>query len=280
MAESYELFRLSLIESDQSELFSTRETREEYIRRIFGREWKFTHYKIRFHYLPASSVGQMTLGRYMLGHIGREIATIENLPPDEGFAEQIHEGWRACVVAIDPTDAGDGQKLALELNLQIATPLPLMRSLVKLINAENGERPYRIEIQPIFDAASFWSFAAINRGDIVRLSFDFVVPNGLWSAKTSLRDELKAAHDTMKAQEVSTTLKSHAGLNTDADPVKEAVEYAEKGSGSIKAKTRTGKVFSSTNKRKRTTIIFDAVGKTRSKLARAAMSLAKILDNE
>jgi hypothetical protein len=279
MAETYELFRLSLIKSPQTNLFNREVTREDHIKDIFSREWKFLHYKTPFHYAPAAR-SDLAGTESLLGYMGKSVLTSENLPPEEGLMESLHEGWRACVIAVDPSDEGDGQKLAIELDLAVGTPRSILKSFFRTVNASYGESPYRVEPQPIFDAASFWSFADQYRGDIVRLTFDFVVPNGLWSARTNLHSELKEAHETMKAQEVSTTLKSHAGLNTDAAPVKEAVEYAERGSGTIKAKTRSGKRFTSETKAKRVTLTQDISSKVRSRLARAARNIAKLLDNE
>lgn len=279
MSQIYELFRISLIEQKQTSFLDDySQTREDFLKSIFSREWRFEHYKIPYYYKPAKA--KDLSGPYILGRLGRVSQAVENAPPEEDFAEYTRERWLTSITVVDPSAEKDGQKFAIQRNPQVGNPYSLLRKFAKHLNETGGYYRYNIEIAPIFDADTFWQFAAENRGDIVSLTFDFVVPNGLWSAKSSLKEELAQARESMKAQEVSTTIKSQAGLETNSDQIKESVQYAETGSGKIKARTRHGKTFNSTTRAKSTTVIDEAAERGFSALGRAAAHMAKILGHE
>ena len=276
MADAYQLFRLSLIEQRQPSFFSTSGlTRSEFLQAIFGTEILFKHYGSEFHYKPADDKGT-----YIVGRIGRKIQAVENLPPEQGFDEQLHDGWLASVVLVQPEDRGDGQKLSMQIKRQIGTVFPILKSLVAHIINLNISEILFLEIQPIFDAATFWKFADDHKGDVTSITFDFVMPNGLWSTASTLREELKQANKTTNAQELTTTLKSQAGLITDSPAVVEAVEYAQTGSGAISAKSREGHRYSSKSKIKKISLLEDIGKVVKSHLARATANAARILDDE
>lgn len=278
MSQIYDLFRISLIEQKQIGLFEEPDlTREEFLRRIFEREWKFEHYKIPFHYIPAS---EKKGGQYILARIGREIQAVENAPPDQRFKEQLHEKWITDIVVIDPSSHKDGQKLAIERDRQVGTSYSFIKKFADHVNEALDYPRYKMEISPIFDAETFWNFAEENKGDIVSVTFEFIVPNGLWSTSSNLRDELAQARETMRAQQVATTIKSQAGIETDSEQIQEAVQYAESGSGKVKAKTRSGKRFDSTHRGKSTTIIEEVAERGLYALGRAAARMAQILGHE
>ena len=252
-------------------------TREEYLRAVFGERWTFEHYGTTIHYVPSD----VKLGsEYILGRIGRAVKSVENAPPEAGFQETMREGWKAAVVAVDPRDMVDGQKIAIQLERQLGKPLSLIRSFLNHVNGTWTTTAYTIEVQPIFNAETFWQFAEENKGEVVSITFDFVVPNGLWTASTSLRDELRAARETINAQEVSTTIKSPTGLDTDSKQIREAVAYTETGSGAVRAKTRHGKTYSSATRAKQTRVPINVQEDKRDRLERAEANLAKILGHE
>jgi hypothetical protein len=151
-------------------------------------------------------------------------------------------------LVLDPRDHPDGQKLALQN--RVGKPLSLVKALVQRINDTHPGSRYHIEVEPIFDAQSFWRWAAENQGEITSLTFEFVTPNGLWSADTDLKEELAVFHKSIGADVVATTFKSDDGIKIDSKKVQEGVEYAEKGSGRIKARARNNKRFDSITKRK------------------------------
>ena len=279
MSQIFDLFRISLIERKQVGLFEDGGiSRENYIRLAFGRDWQFYHYKIPFHYKPAKLIAREN--PYMLARIGREVQIVENAPPEKDFEEQYHDGWITSIIVIDPSPTKDGQKLAMQRNQQVGTSYSILRKFVDHINETLELTRYLIEITPIFDAETFWQFAEENKGDVVSITFDFVVPNGVWSTQSTLRDELAQAREMMRAQEVSTTVKSQAGLETDSEQIRECVSYAETGSGKIKAKTRSGRRFDSTRRGKSTTVIEDIAERGLSALGRVAARMAEILGHE
>src|SRR5579884_981174 len=108
MADQFILFRLSLLPRPQVDFLSDyNASREEYLRKVFATEYKFEYWKVTYHYVPAKHDGREAL----LGRLGRHITVEENLPPDKGLVDSVHEGWKAAVLVIDPRHHKDGQKL-------------------------------------------------------------------------------------------------------------------------------------------------------------------------
>lgn len=273
MADRFEQFRLSLLLRAQRDMFAPEPTREEYLRQVFGEEQAFTHYGTEFRYVAEPGPGPAILGR-----VGRRVEIEENLPPAEGLQETTHRTWKAAVLVLDPTDHEDGQKAALERDRLVGGPLPLITALVAHINEANPLAPYLIEVQPIFDASDFWRWVEAHP-KVTRLTFDLVAPNGLFSARGSVRDELRGARAATGAEQVEVTLKSDEGIETNAEPIHEAVEYAVKGGGKIRAKSADGAYFSSTTKPATATLPEDADARE-PLIVRAAKRVAEILGRE
>ena len=271
MGVKFDLFRMTLLDRVDPELFAPVEAREEYLRRVFSTSLDFTHHGKPFWYRPAHIVADEAV----FGRLGRRVVLDENLPPEEGLGETTHESWRACVIAVDPRNHPDGQKLAIERDRTVGGPVALANALAKAINVMHANANFSIEISPIFDARTFWEFAKNHHGDIISLTFDLVVPNGLWTADKNIRDEMAEVRDELNGQEVVTTIKAPYGINTDSPRVADAVAYAESGSGSIAAKTRNGESYYSKNVPKSVTI--DDVEKDRTRLIeRVATKLLQV----
>jgi hypothetical protein len=278
VAAQFQLLRLSLLPRPQPDLFSERRdpTREEYLRDVFGSPLIFKHYNSEFHYLPDA---ERTTDEAMIGRLGRQVTFDENLPPDQGLREISHAGWKACVIAVDPSDHEDGQKASIQLDQRVGTPVALFTTLVRAINETRPSAPYTIEASPIFDPETFWEFADENEGAVTSLTFEFTVPNGLWSAASSLKEELRQAKEKLGAQQVINTFKSDDGLETKAEQIKEAVEYAMEGSGVVKAKARKNRRFNSTEKPKTATLPDDSES-SEHMIVRVARNLRKIFGRE
>jgi hypothetical protein len=278
VVDRFELFRLSLVPRDQRRLFDEEITKEGYLRRAFTRDWVFQHRGTEFHYKANK---KFSTPEALLGRLGRQVTSEENRPPEEDFIEIVHDGWKACVLVVDPTDHADGQKASLQIDRQVGKPNSLMASLIKAINEEYTDAPYSLEAQPIFDSSTFWQFAEENKGLITSLTFEFVVPNGLWSARDNAREGLVRFRDKMSAQKVITTFKSEDGLNTDAEPVHDAVSYAEKGSGAIKARAIGKKTFNSQMTPKVVTLKeAEDEMKRESIISRVAQKISEVLGRE
>jgi len=273
--ERFEQFRLSLMPPAQNDLFSgPPPSREEYIRSAFGREWKFDHYKSPFTFVHKGDLDPATL----LGQIGREGLIRENRSPEEKFEDNTHIGWLACVVLIDPTDHEDGQKVAVQVDPKVGTPLSLIDALVRTINERVEDKFYHIEVEPIIEATPFWEFVEKNNGEITSITFELVVPNGLFTANNDTAEEMRRFKEVMKTRKLTVTLQNSDGLDIYSDPIKDAVDYAANSGGRIRAKSKSGKKYSSATKPKATTIEADEndAGDSESLLVRAAQKVAEI----
>lgn len=275
MPVRFELFRVSLMVRPQADLFVADEhDRETFLRRVFLTPYKFEYRGIPFQYLPYA----VSVGPNVLGAIGRERVAVEDVPTADGFQEDVHIGWKASLLALDPTNSEDGQKIALQIDIRVGAPASLIDALVAEINRENPRALYNIEVQPIFDGRTFWQFAKEHENKITELTFDLVVPNGFWNASKSVKEEMRDAKERLRAQRVTNTVRSKDGLNTDDEGVRDAVEYAESGSGSIRAKTKEGRRFNSKSKTRTSTL--DEVDESESLVASAMLQLDQVFDRE
>lgn len=273
-SERFEQFRFSLLVRADRDLFAgPDQTREEYLREVFGADQVFEHYKIQFHYKPHPVAEP---GGAVLGRIGREVEMDENLPPTEGLLETTHATWKAVVVAIDPVDGPDGQKVAVKVDRRVGGPLALISALVDRINETNPSAPYTIEVNPLFDTQSFWSWANEHEGQINELWFTLVAPNGIFGLNNNVKTEMGVARAVTGADDVTVGLKTAQSLNVNVDPVVETVDYAASTGGKIKARANNGDSFSSTSRPKTTTIKSEKSDRE-PLIVRAAKRVAEIL---
>lgn len=272
MAEKFFLFRFSMLLRSQKDLFveGSDPSRESYLREVLGSEISFTHRSNLFIYVPDQGGSGKT---YLLGRIGREVRTEENLPPESGLAESFHDGWRAAAIVIDPTHHSDGQKVALEFNRQVGDPSSLILAFVSEINLKYSYLAYELFVEPISDAKTFWNFASENKGRITSLTFEFVAPN-MFGTATSIDEEMKNLQDNEKVQKLSMNLFSKDGLETDTERIRESVEYIARGAGEIKARAGN-RLFSSKHKTQIVTI--NDIDKNKSFLNRVASKVEEIL---
>lgn len=250
MAEKFDLFRLSLTErSTQEDLFlDSIPNREEYLRKLFATNFQFSHYGNTLHYV----VQDPNANGRIIAMVGRVYATDENTPPEEGFKQAIHQGWKAAIFVLDPTHHADGQKISFHHDQLVGRPSSLIRSIVNAFN-ENSLAPYHIEVEPIFSAKSFWEFAESNKGEITSLTFEFVTPN-MFGGSDEVTNELRNFRDIEKAQKVTVKIQSSDGLETNTEKVKESVDYVTKGAGTITAKARGGQQYNSTKQSQQVTL--------------------------
>lgn len=248
MAEQFELYRLSLLLRLQRTIFEREEgpdpTREQYLRRVFGTNLSYNYNSIAYHYVaePQSREADVVIGR-----VGRSLIVEENRPPSEGLAETTRESWKAAVVVLDPKEHADGQKLAVEIDRNVANPGSLVLGLIRAFNREYRDGAYSIEWAPIIEVDSFWAFVARNKGNVTTLEFEFVVPN-MFGGSDSITDELRSFREREKARRVTIKLQSKEGLDPESERTKEAVDYVSKAGGVIRARLKKGRPYSSTDK--------------------------------
>jgi hypothetical protein len=247
--DRFQLFRLSLTPREADLFTPEPPPREAYLRTVFGQQQRFQHQGNPFVYVPSPEKP----ASYIVGQVGRPFVRLENLPPDKGFALAEHEGWRAAVLALDPTSHSDGQKLAFSVDDLLGTPSAVLRSFIKHLNHLDSDAPYHTEAEPIFSPRTFWAFAEEHKGEVTSLRFEFVTPNMFGSAD-SLSEELREFRHDERAQIVNINLRSQDGLNTDTPRVRAGVEYAGKGAGKILAFARGGRRYNSQNQVETTAI--------------------------
>lgn len=277
MSGRFQIFRLSLLPRFQRDfLVGPDPSRESYLQEVFRRDWEFHYWSSQFHYVFDK---RLSSENAILGRLGKATISAENMSPENGLTETMHEGWKACVIAIDPKDHADGQKISVQVDLKVGKPFSIISAFIDHINRSNSRSAYEIEINPIFDSQSFWDFAKTNKGQITRLEFDFTTPNGLWSTESNLKSELKSAREKFNAKKVINAFVSNDGLNVDNDEIQEAVAYAEAGSATVKAKTKTNRKYNSTTQQKTSTLEKDDM-LDETMIVKAARQISRVFGRE
>lgn len=279
MADRFELFRFSLLKRKQLDLEGEefREySREEWLRKVFSEEQPFIHHGSEFHYVPKEDKG---IEKVVIGKVGRHILREENRPPEEGLDEFMHETWLAALVVIDPVHHDDGQKLAFQIMTEVGNPLHLVRSMLGSINKRYIYGPYAIEAGAIIETQSFWNFVKENEGNITSVSFDLIAPN-MFGNSDDWDEDMREFRDQEHARKIRLTMNNADGkINPDTPRIREAVSYAERTSGAVRARTRGKKNYNSKDTGKRSYI--DDVAETGIEIIKVASKLAnRILGRE
>lgn len=242
----FTLFHFSMLPVKQLDIETERLLdREEWMRFSLSKPFEFTHRGGQTLFWTPREI----YADVIVGLIQKQAPHTLHLPPNEGGEEFVTEEWQGTHVLIDPTSHEHGQRIAVE-NDVVGTPRALMASLQKALNLR-VDRPFQIEIDPIFDPRSFWSFINEHGGMIQSVSFNFVTPN-MWGTKKALDAELAATREETGAERVVVALSSENGLDGGSERVRDGVEYTERGGGSVKAKSLDGDRYSSDASAKRT----------------------------
>lgn len=251
----FELLRLSMYPRDQVDGFERKKpdgtafTREQWLRAVFQESIAFVHRGDQFHYVPDPRLTEAD--GVIAGRIGRQVVVKESTPPEAGLTDTQRDAWMASDVLIDPTHHPDGQKAAVEHKNDIGQPVSLFTSLVGHINA--GTEPFILEAHAIAPSESFWNFVEANKGEVTAINFEFVAPNMFGHADDYDREMREMAKEE-RVQKARLVLESKEGLNPNTEKVKRAVEYTSKGAGTVKARTKRGKTYSSKAKAQRVSV--------------------------
>jgi hypothetical protein len=231
------------------------ETREAYLRRVFGQEIIFKHWKKTFVYTHFEA----GLPDYVTGVIGKEHRVTVGDSPSEFYRRKDIPDWQTANLFIDPSGEMDGQKVAMQEVRVVGSSLNVFRSLVDHINSHGRNADWTISVNVISQEAEFWSAVKAYSGRIGELDLTFVAPN-IWKGKSETEEALKKLHSQNNAEEVEVRLKnSEKALNPDSEAIRESVEYIAKGGGSVVLKEdgRTT-LYSSERNAVTTTPPFDA----------------------
>jgi hypothetical protein len=227
-------------------------SREQWLRRVFASEITFTHRRNQFHFVPDRDLQRATPG-LIVGRIGRKRTSQENEPPESGLRETERTAWHAALVIIDPTQHGDGQKMAIERDTTVSTScLSVFTSLAKTLNAIPSPHPYLIEVRAMAEAGSFWQFVEEHQ-TITTLRFEMVAPNmfGIQDDWDADMRELKATENADKAKFQT---ESKDGLKVDTPRIRKGVEKVARGTGTVRARAKDGAHYSSDESVKTVTI--------------------------
>jgi hypothetical protein len=227
--------------------------REAWLRDIFASEIAFAHRGVDFHYVPEESSAANPDQVFIIGHVGRRVTAVENEPPEAGFAETRHEGWRATLVLIDPRSHDNGQMGGVEVLPEVGRPLAILDSLCMSVNARATPEKYFIEVNAITDPQTFWDFEKENRGDIVDVVFELHAPN-MFGIRDDLDRELRQLRDNEKVRRARFEIQSEDGLNLQTPRVEATVAHALEGGGAVTARTKSNRRFNSREKARRKTV--------------------------
>ncbi|WP_210185248.1 hypothetical protein, partial [Aerobium aerolatum] len=226
----FQLFRLILNET--RDLFSSSDSRETWLRRVFSEPFVFQHKKL-YHYVPVGfELSDQT--EYQMGKVARERTVRDHLPPSEDLEPFERASWDVAHIVIDPQHHDDGQKFGFEIS-SLGDPLALLRSMTAHINTL-PHAPFHIAGNPISKIQSFVDFLERHPENISFIQFDLNAPN-MFGDRTNVDAEMKVARDKYRAKRARVVLANDEGMSLDHQRIREMAEYATTGGGEIKAKT-------------------------------------------
>jgi hypothetical protein len=234
----FSILHLSLVERQQRDLLAFRGTREAWLREALKETFEFSGWGGKaLVWVPKGQRNDLIYGLIQ----GKKVHSFHDAPSDGG-AEKEEPFWQGAYLFLDPRHHDDGQKLAIE-NDVLGKPRTLAKALFDHINAR-PDNPYNCVAELTFDETDFWKFAKESGGILKYIKFEFVVPN-MWGPQNDLEEDLKSTGKETGSDQVDVTLKGKDGVTTDNEKVRTAVAYAGRGAGVVKAKSRTGRRFSS-----------------------------------
>ncbi|PRA46644.1 hypothetical protein [Brucella pituitosa] len=246
-----ELARLFLLERRQGDVFERKNldgsqmTREQWLRAIFSQRIDFVHRTGTRVFVPLDNAPDGKI----VGRIGREIEVIENEPPHMGLKEIARKQWKACLVIIDPTHHDDGQKLFIQENSGVGSGYGNFESLVRTINAFSPPEPFSLELNKISNQESFWTYVARNKGKVTSVTLEVTMPN-MFGGSSTFEEDARRLRDQENARRIRETIENEDGLNPDTERMREAVSYATRGGGRVKAKAKNAIPYDSSKNKK------------------------------
>ncbi|MEP1768315.1 MAG: hypothetical protein ABJJ53_16965 [Sulfitobacter sp.] len=75
---------------------------------------------------------------YVVGKIGKPVSELENSAPNDGYKEYIHDTWKAVIVACDPRERDNAQKVAIQFHIDVGSPSTLAPRLLQAMEEGHG----------------------------------------------------------------------------------------------------------------------------------------------
>lgn len=248
----FEYLRISLAEPKQQGLFDTEGkafqqiSRREYLEKIFSSDRiDFRHRGGNYSFVRDGMYGDILAGR-----IGKQVIEPVHKGPEQNFAVEMSEEWKPTWVFIDFSSKS---QLAV-VQVGIASPKPLLRSLFNKIETFSPSLYYESFIEYVSERQDFWWAVEEYAGRLTRLEFTFVPPNAL-GLEERIKEIVKAAEsvgaDTTKFVHASPS----GGLKPEGEYVDAALNVTTEGAGSVLLKAGKKTVFSSEKNKKTIDIV-------------------------
>lgn len=245
----FELFHMSLLVPRQADIFDKvpMPSREAWLREAFSEPFKFRHRKGECFWVPARTETPVLAGNVVRSHQRRQ-----HKPPEEGGHEIVSNEWQGAMVVIDPRHHDDGQRVSFERDETLGRPRSVLQSMIAYVNALPGA-PYIIEPEPIFNKSSFWAWAAAHENRLHSITFEFVVPN-MFGSRNAFEEDMADLRDigVAKARVSWNEGKRKDGIDAQSEQVRNGVDYAAEGGGTVSARAKNGDSYTSTDDTKTT----------------------------
>jgi hypothetical protein len=246
----YWMMRLFLADRLAGTLFeegpvSRRLSRENYLRKAFASEIRFSHRKRVHVYTPFPDAGDSILS----GVVAREHTITIAKSPEEKYQKEDVPDWDTANVFIDVSDEADGQKVAMQDVTSVGSPLAIFRSLVDHINGADRGSDWLMAVNTITSDADFWKVMAENQGRITEIDFAFVAPN-IWKGESETEKALKEFDKQYGAKETEIKFKNpdgklNPGKAEDEGAISSAISFIKRGGGRYGAKYGKKTLFNS-----------------------------------
>ncbi|MDQ2106632.1 hypothetical protein [Azospirillum isscasi] len=214
--------------------------RSDYLADKMSQEVKFSARRQVFTYLPFGIIDGFSVGL-----IGRQRERVENLPPSSGFAPTVHRFWRVSNVFVDLEDHPDGQKVAIQHNGEVGSPMALVRGLADALNHKREFGDWLISTNSLSDGNEFWRVVHANRGKITEATFTYLSPN-IFRSKRTIDIAMHRVHADTNTEEMSLRLRNRDGaLNLETKRIETSYDYISEGGGRAVVKRGKKTVYDS-----------------------------------
>lgn len=234
------LFRLSLSEKSR-DLFSTDgeiETRTEVLTNFFSSDREFNGHgntKLKYGFSQQDN-------KIISGAIGKWVTETKENDPHNFWSEGPQEHWEKSAVFFN-LDQHE-QVIGIENRKKVGEPNSLVKYLTKCLN--DYQIYYHVEYFPITKKEDFWGAVENYTGKITSITFDLVIPNPS-DASGETAKALKELKKNINADRVKTTTSNQDGLKLESDLLRDSVNYAASGAGSLVVKSNKDIIYSSSD---------------------------------